>query len=150
MANSWRNRPETREPGFLAWNQSPVTTDNTVFIFVPCPSPSQGRGNSILVPAVLSFLPSNIQILGGFSGPMAILDKLLDPMDFMTRQPGCCLQASASIEGFLQPTSSLKLSGVKPPLDCLQVPLGFWMGMWPCWTLPRARWTQPLGPSAQS
>lgn len=122
-----------------------MTTDNTVFIFVPCPALSQRQGTSILVPAVLSFLPSNIQISGGFSGPMDILDKLLGPMDFMTRKPGCCLRASSSIQGFLQPTSSLKLSGVKPLLDCLQVPLGHLASGWKCG--PAGHSPEPCGPS---
>lgn len=147
MANSWRSiglRPRSLA-GFLALDQSPATTDSTMFPFVPCPAPSQGLGNSTSVPVVLSFLPSNIQILGGFSGPTAILDKLLDPVDFMTRQPGCCLQTSASTEGILQPTSSLELSGVKPLPDCLQVPLGHLASGWKCG--PTGHSPEPCGPS---
>lgn len=73
---------------------------------------------------------------------MAFLDKLLDPMDSMTR---LLLINAASIEGFLQLTSSLEHSGVKPLLDGLQVPLGFWMEMWPA-----GHWQaspEPCGPS---
>ena len=69
--------------------------------------------------------------LGGLSGSLITLDKLRDPMDSMANQPGCYLQTSASIEGFLQLTSSLELSGAKPFPDGLQAPVSFWMDTWP-------------------
>ncbi|XP_042762492.1 uncharacterized protein LOC122200801 [Panthera leo] len=51
-------------------------------------------------------------------------------MDSMANQLGCYLQMSASIESFLQVTSSLEFSGTKPFPDCLQAPASFWMDVW--------------------
>lgn len=116
-----------------------------MFIFVPYPVPSQELVNFASATSRL-FFPSNILILDGFSGPVAILDKLLSSMDPMTRQPSCCLQIPASLEGFLQPTSSLELSAVKPLLDCLQVPLGLWMEMWPAGHSLEPYGPRPLDP----
>lgn len=75
--------------------------------------------------------PQRSPDLGRLPGWMVTLDKLLDLMDSMTNQPDRCLHLSASIKGFWQPTSSLDLSGAKPSSNCLQVPIGFQLDVWP-------------------
>lgn len=96
----------------------------------PCPGTQQRSQTSPLPAWHLLLLPQDSPDLDGLSGPLITLDKLLDPMDSMANQLGCYLQTSASIEGFLQVTSSLEFSGTKPFPDCLQAPASFWMDVW--------------------
>ena len=60
----------------------------------------------------------------------------------MTKQPGGCLQTSAAIRSFWQPTSSLELSGARPSPYCLQLASGWRHGLQAVAGVPRALWTQ--------
>lgn len=72
-------------------------------------------------------LPQDSPGLDGLPGWLITPDKLLDPTDSVANHLGCYLQMSASMEGFLQVTSSLEFSGTKPFRDYLQAPASFWM-----------------------
>jgi hypothetical protein len=84
--------------------------------------PAESPHNSVPAQATSSS-PAPVQALGGLSGSMVTLDKLLDPMDSMISQPVCCLQTPALLKAScsLEISSSLEISGVIPFPDCLQV-----------------------------
>ena len=104
---------------------------------VPALYPTQGTDASHSSAPAASF-PQQSPDLGRLSGLMITLDKLLDPMDSMTKQPGGCLQTSAAIISFWKPTSSLELSGARPSPYCL------WLldGDVACRLWPGCQWTQ--------
>ena len=118
-----------------------------------CLVPNRGAGQLLQQWHQLLLLPQQSPDPGRLSGSMITLDKPLDPMDSMINKPDCCLQTSASVKSFWQPTSSLELSGAKPSPYCLQMPVGFWMEMWPSGSgrarqgpVDPALWTPPNSP----
>ena len=104
---------------------------------VPALYPTEGTDASHSSAPATSFSQQSPD-LGRLSGLMITLDKLLDPMDSMTKQPGGCLQTSAAIISFWKPTSSLELSGARPSPYCL------WLldGDVACRLWPGCQWTQ--------